>query len=177
MIDLLSNLNPQQREAVQHTEGPLLILAGAGSGKTRVITHRIAYLVEQCGVSPARILGVTFTNKASEEMRERIAQLVSPEKARRLTIATFLAACLKILRRHIHLLGYKNDFLIYDAADQLSLVKSCTEALAVNEDLYPPRTFVTRISQLKHQLMSPAEFAEKGAEFGLEDKLKKVYAL
>lgn len=177
MIDVLSKLNPQQREAVQHTEGPLLILAGAGSGKTRVITHRIAYLVEQCGVSPAGILGVTFTNKASEEMRERIAQLVPPEKCRRLTISTFHAACLKFLRRHIHLLGYKNDFLIYDAADQLALVKGCTEALAVNEDLYPARTFVTRISQLKHQMMTPAEFAEKGADFGLEDKLKKVYAL
>ncbi|MCG3110675.1 MAG: UvrD-helicase domain-containing protein [Candidatus Manganitrophus sp. SB1] len=177
MTDLLSGLNPQQREAVRHTEGPLLILAGAGSGKTRVITHRIAYLVEQCGVSPAAILGVTFTNKASEEMRERIAKLVSPEKCRRLTISTFHAACLKFLRRHIHLLGYKNDFLIYDAGDQLALVKGCTEALSVNEDLYPPRTFLTRISQLKHQLMSPAEFAEKGADYGLDDKLKKVYAL
>lgn len=177
LTDLLSGLNPQQREAVRHTEGPLLILAGAGSGKTRVITHRIAYLVEQRGVSPSAILGVTFTNKASEEMRERIAQLVSPEKGRRLTISTFHAACLKILRRHIHLLGYKNDFLIYDAADQLALVKGCTEALSVNEDLYPPRTFLTRISQLKHQLMTPAEFAEKGGDFGLDDKLKKVYAL
>lgn len=177
MTDLLSGLNPEQREAVQHTEGPLLILAGAGSGKTRVITHRIAYLVEQCGISPARILGVTFTNKAAEEMRGRIEQLVPSEKGRRLTISTFHAACLKFLRRHIHLLGYKNDFLIYDAADQLALVKGCTEALSVNEDLYPPRTFLTRISQLKHQLMSPAEFAEKGADYGLDDKLKKVYAL
>ncbi len=176
-MDILNDLNPQQREAVEHTEGPLLILAGAGSGKTRVITHRIAYLVERCGVLPSRILGVTFTNKAAEEMRERIGRLIVPEKAKRLTISTFHSACLKILRRNIHLMGLKNDFVVYDAADQTSLVKKCVEALSINEDLYPARNFVARISQLKHRLVTPDQYAGQGADFGFEEKLKRVYPL
>ncbi len=187
---ILANLNPQQLEAVQHTEGPLLILAGAGSGKTRVIVHRIGYLIHAHQVSPRQILAVTFTNKAAQEMRERTARLIFHPEIRDLSISTFHAACLRILRRHIHHLKidpeakdygvplrYKNDFVVYDAADQLSLVKSCTEALSVNEDLYPPRSFVARIGQLKHQLISPDQYAGTAAEFGFEDKLRKVYAL
>ena len=187
---ILAHLNPQQLEAVQHTEGPLLILAGAGSGKTRVIVHRIGYLIHAHQVSPRQILAVTFTNKAAQEMRERTARLIFHPEIRDLSISTFHAACLRILRRHIHHLKidpqaqnhgvplrYKNDFVVYDAADQLALVKSCTDALSVNEDLYPPRSFVARIGQLKHQLISPDQYAGTAAEFGFEDKLKKVYAL
>src|SRR5581483_3803409 len=174
---ILADLNPPQAEAVRHTEGPLLILAGAGSGKTRVIIHRIGYLIHAHRVSPGQILAVTFTNKAAQEMKERAAKLIFHPEIRELSISTFHSACLRILRRHIHLLGYKNDFVVYDAADQLSLVKSCTEALAVNEDLYPPRTFLSRIGQLKHQLITPDRYASTAAEYGLEDKLRKVYAL
>jgi DNA helicase-2/ATP-dependent DNA helicase PcrA len=174
---ILSNLNPQQAEAVRHTEGPLLILAGAGSGKTRVIIHRIGYLIHAHRVSPRQILAVTFTNKAAQEMKERAARLIFHPEIRELSISTFHAACLRILRRNIHHLGYKNDFVVYDAGDQLSLVKQCTESLGVNEDLYPPRTFLARIGQLKHQLITPDQYAGTAADYGLEDKLRKVYAL
>ena len=177
LAQILANLNPPQAEAVRHTEGPLLILAGAGSGKTRVIIHRIGYLIHAHRVSPRQILAVTFTNKAAQEMKERAAKLIFHPEIRELSISTFHSACLRILRRHIHHLGYKNDFVVYDAGDQLSLVKQCTEALAVNEDLYPPRTFLARIGQLKHQLITPDQYAGTAAEYGLEDKLRKVYAL
>jgi len=174
---ILAGLNPEQQEAVAHTEGPLLILAGAGSGKTRVIVHRIAYLVEVLGCSPFQILAVTFTNKAAQEMRERMQQLISPDLCRKLTISTFHSACLKILRSHISLLGYGSDFVVYDTADQLSLVKSCIEALEVNGDLFPPRMLRGRISQLKHRLVSPEAFAASANDFGPDAALNKVYAL
>jgi len=174
---ILSKLNPEQREAVTCTEGPLLILAGAGSGKTRVIVHRIGYLIEALEVSPFQILAVTFTNKAAQEMRERLGQLVSPEAGRKLTISTFHSACLKILRQHIGLLGLESDFVIYDAADQLVLVKSCVGALEINEDLFPPRMLLGQISRLKHQLILPEDYAGRAQDFGFEGALKKVYAL
>ncbi|MFQ5579432.1 MAG: ATP-dependent helicase [Nitrospiria bacterium] len=177
MSELLHGLNPQQREATKQTEGPLLILAGAGSGKTRVVVHRIAYLIESLHVAPHRIMAVTFTNKAAEEMRERIRNLISPEKSRGLLVSTFHSAGLKILRRHIHHLGYKNDFVVYDAADQLALVKSCIASLTINEDLYPPRTVNARISALKHQLISPDQFEAEAAQYGLDAAVNKVYPL
>lgn len=177
MSELLNGLNPQQREAVEQTEGPILILAGAGSGKTRVIVHRIAHLIESLRVSPYRIMAVTFTNKAAEEMRERIGRLVSPEKGRGLLISTFHSACLRILRRDIHHLGYKNDFVVYDSADQLSLIKSCMASLTINEDLYPPRTVNARISRLKHQLIGPDQFEAEAAQYGLDAAIRKVFPL
>ncbi len=177
MTELLNGLNPQQREAAEQTEGPLLILAGAGSGKTRVIVHRIAHLIESLGVPPYRIMAVTFTNKAAEEMRERIGHLISPEKSRGLIVSTFHSAGLRILRRHIQHLGYKNDFVVYDAADQLALVKSCMASLTINEDLYPPRTINARISALKHQLITPDQFEAEAAQYGLDAAVRKVYPL
>jgi DNA helicase-2/ATP-dependent DNA helicase PcrA len=168
MSELLSGLNPQQREAAEQTEGPLLILAGAGSGKTRVIVHRITHLIESLRVPPSRIMAVTFTNKAAEEMRERIGRLISPEKSRGLLVSTFHSAGLRILRRHIHHLGYKNDFVVYDSADQLALVKSCMASLTINVDLYPPRSVNARISALKHQLIGPDQFEAEAAQYGLD---------
>ncbi len=174
---VLANLNPTQREAAGHVEGPLLILAGAGSGKTRVIVHRIAYLLEALNISPYRILAVTFTNKAAQEMRERIARLVSPEASQDLMISTFHSACLRILRQHIELLGFPKDFVVYDAADQLVLIKSCISDLEINEDLFPPRSLLGQISKLKHQLVLPEAYAERASDFGYEAALKKVYSL
>ncbi len=174
---ILADLNPQQREAVSHCEGPLLVLAGAGSGKTRVIVHRIGYLVEVLGCSPFQILAVTFTNKAAQEMRERMQVLISADLCRKLTISTFHSACLRILRNHIALLGYSRDFVVYDAADQLALVKSCVEALEINSDLFSPRMLRGRISQLKHQLISPETFSETANDYGPDAALRKVYAL
>ncbi|MFQ5780814.1 MAG: ATP-dependent helicase, partial [Nitrospiria bacterium] len=177
MNAIWNSLNPQQREAVAQTEGPLLILAGAGSGKTRVIVHRIGYLIDALGVSPFRIMAVTFTNKAAQEMRERVGRLISPEKVQGLLISTFHSACLRILRRHINHLGYKNDFVVYDAADQLALVKSCMASHEINEDLYPPRMLAAKISRLKHQLIDPAQYAEEAAEYGSGAALRNVYSL
>lgn len=174
---ILSQLNPEQRAAAGQIEGPLLILAGAGSGKTRVIVHRIAYLVEALQVSPFRILAVTFTNKASKEMRERVSHLVSPEVARKLLIATFHSTCLRILRQHVNLLGLQKDFVVYDASDQLVLIKSCIADLEINEDLFPPRSLLSQIGKLKHQLVSAEDYANRTGEFGFEAVLKKVYSL
>ncbi|MDQ3757445.1 MAG: UvrD-helicase domain-containing protein, partial [Actinomycetota bacterium] len=119
--DLLAGLNPVQREAVVHDSGPLLIVAGAGSGKTRVLTHRVAYLVRECGVSPFEILAITFTNKAADEMKARVAALVGPV-AQRMWVSTFHSACVRILRRDAKLLGYPSSFTIYDQADAVRLV-------------------------------------------------------
>jgi DNA helicase-2/ATP-dependent DNA helicase PcrA len=169
----VETLNPKQREAVLHVDGPLLILAGAGSGKTRVIVHRIAYLVSVCQVSPASILAVTFTNKAAGEMKERVGRLL-PER-HGVAIGTFHAICLRILRAHIHHLGYKTNFTVYDASDSVALVKTCMESLSVNTDLYPPKMLAGRISTLKNRLVSPDDFSPPS--FGPDAALKKVYAL
>ncbi len=177
MDTILDSLNPSQREAVLHTEGPLLVLAGAGSGKTRVIVHRIAHLIETQGVSPHAILAMTFTNKAAAEMRERVARLISPEGVRGLSMSTFHATCLKILRLHIHHLGYHNTFVVYDSADQVALVKSCAESLLVNVDLYPAVQLAKRISQLKQRLTTPEQYAQNAPGFGPEAKLAGVYRL
>jgi len=175
MSDLLEALNPAQREAVLHAEGPLLVLAGAGSGKTRVIVHRIAHLVRAHGVPPSAILAVTFTNKAAGEMKERVGRLLPGQGG--VMVSTFHSACLRILRAHIHHLGYKNDFVVYDAADSVALIKVCMETLSVNVDLYPPRSFAGRISGLKTQGITPDAFAERAASFGPDGALRKVYAL
>ncbi|VAX29188.1 ATP-dependent DNA helicase UvrD/PcrA [hydrothermal vent metagenome] len=174
---ILSQLNPEQRAAAGQIDGPLLILAGAGSGKTRVIVHRIAYLVEALDVSPFRILAVTFTNKASKEMRERVSRLLAPEIARKLMISTFHSACLRILRQHVKVLGLQKDFVVYDASDQLVLMKSCIADLEINEDLFPPRSLLSQIGKLKHQLVSAEAYANRAGEFGFEAALKKVYSL
>jgi DNA helicase-2/ATP-dependent DNA helicase PcrA len=172
--DLLSGLNPKQKEAVLHTEGPLLILAGAGSGKTRVIAHRIAYLVEVLGIPLETILAVTFTNKAAGEMRDRVLSLLS-QKAERGNLLTFHSICLKILRQHAHLIGLKNDFVIYDTQDQAAMMKSVLSDLVIDDAVYPPKRFLGLISQLKNQLISPEQYAEGRSASTLQEKLKQVY--
>src|SRR3972149_3027197 len=131
-MHLLDDLNPQQREAVETIEGPLPLLAGAGSGKTRVITYRIAYLIEHHGVRPGSILAVTFTNKAAAEMRDRVERLVGAAGLG-VWVGTFHATCVRILRRNAHLLGLRDSFVIYDEADQLSLMKACLTDLDFGE--------------------------------------------
>jgi len=180
-MDLLNALNPLQRQAVEYTDGPLLILAGAGSGKTRVITHRIAYLVYQRGVSPRHILAVTFTNKASEEMKARIFKLRDAECGMRnmegLWTGTFHSICLRFLRMHSQVIGYSKDFAVYDKTDQLGLVRECVKELNISEDLYQPSSIARRISFLKGRLTTPAEFSQRAQGFGIEDKVLKVYRL
>jgi DNA helicase-2/ATP-dependent DNA helicase PcrA len=173
-MDLLTDLNPQQREAVCKTDGPLLILAGAGSGKTRVITHRIAYLISEKNVSPHRILAVTFTNKAAGEMRDRVDLLLG-DRAEGLWVSTFHSACARLLRRHAPRIGLSRDFVLYDASDQTALVKECLAELSINEELYPPRTILARIGRLKHRLIGPEEFGRESSPFGLDEKVYRVY--
>lgn len=158
-MELLAKLNDVQQEAVRCTEGPLLILAGAGSGKTRVLTHRIAYLLGK-GVTPESILAITFTNKAAGEMKERVAHLVGAV-ANRIWVTTFHSSCVRILRREIDELGYNRNFVIYDSADQLTLLKECLKALNIDDKKFPPRAIAGLISDAKNKLDTPADFKRK----------------
>jgi DNA helicase II / ATP-dependent DNA helicase PcrA len=174
-MNFLDDLNAQQLEAVESTEGPLLILAGAGSGKTRVITYRIAHLVRNRLVNPDQILAVTFTNKAADEMKGRVLRLLG-DQAKRVWISTFHSACVRILRKEIQRLGYQQDFMILDYPDQIKLVKECVKELNINEELYDPKEISRRISRLKNQLDAPESYAQECQPFGMEDKVAKVYS-
>jgi len=181
-MDYLNNLNPPQREAVLHGDGPLLILAGAGSGKTRVITCRIAHLIRERGVDPGNILAVTFTNKAANEMRERLERMLDIPLGRGigyggLWISTFHSACVRVLRQHIHALGYKKNFVIYDESDRSSLVKVCVADLRIDAERYQPRAIGAKISALKNNLTDAEEFARTGAGFGFDEAVSRVYSM
>ncbi|MXV84539.1 DNA helicase PcrA [Candidatus Poribacteria bacterium] len=189
--NLLSSLNEVQREAVQHTEGPLLILSGAGSGKTRVITHRIAYLLEHHDVSPYRILAVTFTNKAAKEMKDRLDVLVKGSVSRDLWVATFHATCARILRRDIEKLGknaetesvsrsrdhaYTRDFTIFDTGEQATLVKDVLRQLNYSDKQYNPRAILSHISRVKNESISPEAYRHI-ADGYFERIVSEVYVL
>jgi DNA helicase-2/ATP-dependent DNA helicase PcrA len=169
-------LNPSQREAVQHGDGPLLILAGAGSGKTRVITYRIAYLIQVRGVPAEQILAVTFTNKAAEEMRQRVHRLLGTSGLP-VWLSTFHAACATILRREAALARLSPHFVIYDTTDQLTLIRQCIQELKIDQELYPAQQILRRISTLKNDLMDADTFGREAASFGLEEKVASVYPL
>jgi len=175
-MNLIQGLNPQQKEAVLHTEGPLLVLAGAGSGKTRVLTHRIAYLIEEKGVSPFNILAITFTNKAAGEMKERLENLVGP-KALDTWTGTFHSCCVRILRREIERIGFNRNFVIYDTSDQETLMKDCLNQLQYNEKLFPPKMVLAEIGRAKDELIDPEKYAiMAGSDFRLS-KIAKLYDL
>ena len=157
---LVEGLNPPQREAVTYGEGPLLVLAGAGSGKTRVLTHRVAYLLATGQARPNQILAITFTNKAAQEMRERVAELVGGVE-KRMWVMTFHAACARLLRIEAERLGYKKSFTIYDQADSLRMVKRCLADLEIDTKRYPPRSIQARISDLKNLLIDAETYAEE----------------
>src|SRR5437868_325458 len=160
----LADLNPAQREAVLETEGPLLVIAGAGSGKTRVLTHRVGHLLTACGVKTNEILAITFTNKAANEMKERLEDLLGPS-ARGLWILTFHAACGRILRREAPRLGYRTNFTIYDQADQIRLTKACLEELERDPKRFVPRGIHAQISTAKNNLVGPDEYKSRVASF------------
>jgi len=160
----LADLNPAQREAVLTTEGPLLVVAGAGSGKTRVLTHRVAHLINACGVKPQEILAITFTNKAAGEMRERLEDMLGGV-ARAIWILTFHSACGRILRREAPRLGYRTNFTIYDQADQIRLTKACLEELERDPKRFVPRGIHAQISTAKNNLVGPEEYRTRVASF------------
>src|SRR5881392_958098 len=174
MIDL-SGLNPQQREAVTYGDGPLLVLAGAGSGKTRVITYRIAWLIGERGMHPSNILAVTFTNKAANEMLARVERLV-PNIGARPWIGTFHSTSLRMLRRHADRLGFSKSFAVYDTADQLTLIRRCMRELNVSDEAFPPRAVLTRISHAKNELIGPAEYEKTNLDF-FGARISDVYKL
>ena len=157
------------------TEGPLLVVAGAGSGKTRVLTYRVAHLINACGVKPNEILAITFTNKAAGEMRERLEDLLGPV-ARSIWILTFHAACGRILRREAQRLGYRSNFTIYDQADQVRLTKACLEELDRDPKRFVPRGIHAQISAAKNQLVTPEEYAERVSSFH-DQTVAEVYDL
>ncbi|NDR53884.1 UvrD-helicase domain-containing protein [Actinomyces sp. 565] len=173
---LLTGLNPAQEQAVTHAGSPLLIIAGAGSGKTRVLTHRIAYLLATGRARPGEILAITFTNKAAAEMRERVAGLVGPA-GERMWVSTFHSACVRILRREHEAAGLRSTFSIYDAADSTRLITLIVRELGIDPKRFTPKTFAARISDLKNELITPAEFAERAVTSNpFERHLTEVYS-
>jgi ATP-dependent DNA helicase UvrD/PcrA len=173
---LLDALNPQQREAVEHTDGPMLVVAGAGSGKTRVLTHRVAHLIESAAAAPSEILAITFTNRAANEMKERVQQLVGGRTAARMWVMTFHAACGRLLRRDAERLGYRSSFTIYDQADQVRLVKACIEELELDPKRFAPRAVHSAISRAKDRLLTAEGYADQVGNF-FEQTVASVYAL
>lgn len=173
-MSIYDTLNEQQKEAVFHTEGPLLILAGAGSGKTRVLTHRIAYLIEERGVNPWNILAITFTNKAAGEMRDRVDQLVG-FGAESIWVSTFHSTCVRILRRYIDRIGFDTNFTIYDSDDQKSLMRDVCRILDIDTKKYKERMFLSAISSAKDEMITPDEYELNAAgDFG-KQKIAQVY--
>lgn len=186
-MNFLEGLNDRQREAVLHTEGPLLILAGAGSGKTRVLTHKIAYMVEEKGVFPGNILAITFTNKAANEMKERVRSLVG-DKIDDIWIGTFHSICVRILRRDIDKIGYNRNFVIYDTDDQKTVIKECIKEKNLNTEIFKEKSILSTISSLKDTMVKPDSYINEnygdyykrnvGELYALyEEKLKKNNAL
>jgi DNA helicase-2/ATP-dependent DNA helicase PcrA len=175
-MNLLENLNKQQREAVLHTEGPLLILAGAGSGKTRVLTHRIAYIIREKGVYPGNVLAITFTNKAAREMKERVEKLLG-DLSENIWVGTFHSICVRILRRDIEKIGFERSFVIFDTEDQLKLLKDCIKELNLNEKIFPPKMVLEIIGKAKDELIEPEAYSNMySSDFRL-GKISKVYSL
>ncbi|MBC8589804.1 DNA helicase PcrA [Wansuia hejianensis] len=175
-MDYLAGLNDRQREAVLHTEGPLLIMAGAGSGKTRVVTHKIAYLIEKQGIFPGNILAITFTNKAASEMKERTSKLLDTN-VDDMWIGTFHSICVRILRRDIDKIGYDRSFTIYDRDDQITLIRECIKELNLDKDMYKESSVLSKISSLKDEQITPDEHINENYGDFRERNIGELYAL
>ena len=177
ILETIEMLNPAQREAVEQTEGPILILAGAGSGKTRVLTTRIGYLMKEKKVKAENILAITFTNKAANEMRETVDETLSDEDTSAMWITTFHSCCVRILRKSINKIGYNRSFVIYDSSDQVTLVKDCLRELNYSEKAMDPKYIISVISNAKDKLINPKQFREKYKNDFSKSKIADVYAL
>ncbi len=172
--ELLNGMNPRQKEAVLHTDGPLLLMAGAGSGKTRVLTHRIAYLIEEKEVNPWSILAITFTNKAAKEMKERVNAILA-SGGEDVWVSTFHSMCVRILRRDVDFIGYNRNFTIIDSSEQLTLMKRILKELNIDPKKYDPRSILGTISQAKNSLQTPQDFAKMQGSY-YEEIAAKCYA-
>lgn len=173
VIEFLNTLNKEQQEAVKYTEGPLLIMAGAGSGKTRVLTHRIAYLMDEKAVSPNNILAITFTNKAAREMKDRVKKLVGPE-SEYMWVSTFHSMCVRILRRDIERIGYNRNFTIIDSSDQLTVMKQVLKQLNIDPKQYDPRAMIGQVSHAKNELITPEVLTDQANNF-FERQVASIY--
>lgn len=174
MQDILSGLNDKQYEAVVKTEGPCLVIAGAGSGKTKVLTHKIAYLITEKSVKPWNILAITFTNKAANEMKERIANIVGDD-AKDIWMGTFHSVCVRILRKFIDRIGFDSSFIIFDTSDQKTLIKGCLKDLAIDEKLFNDRAVLSEISNAKNEMLEPDQYAVRANGDFRKEKIATVY--
>jgi len=177
MIDLLEGLNGPQHEAVTHVDGPLLVIAGAGSGKTRVLTHRIAYLISEKGIKPWNIIAITFTNKAAKEMKERIGRLLGEDMAKDMWVGTFHSMCVRILRKEIEKLGYDRNFLIFDTADSKTVIKECLRELDLDPKTFTEKSLLAEFSKAKNELIDPVRFENRYASDYRMSRIAKVYHL
>lgn len=172
---LLNGMNPRQSQAVTTTQGPLLLMAGAGSGKTRVLTHRVAYLIEECYVNPWNILAITFTNKAAREMKERIHQLLG-DVAESVWISTFHSMCVRILRREVETIGYSRNFTILDSSEQLALMKRIVKELNLDPKKHEPRGILAAISNAKNAMQTANDYASLAGADYFKQTVAKCYA-
>ena len=175
-MNLVEGLNNKQKEAVLETEGPCLVIAGAGSGKTKVLTHKIAYLIEEKGIKPWNILAITFTNKAASEMKERITNLIG-ESSNDMWMGTFHSICVRILRKYIDRIGYNSDFVIFDSSDQKTLVKQCIKALNLDDKIFTDRSVLSEISNSKNEMLTPVQYELRTNGELRKEKIAKVYEL
>ena len=175
-LDILEGLNDRQKEAVLTVEGPCLVIAGAGSGKTKVLTHKIAYLMHNVGVKPWNILAITFTNKAANEMKERVEKLVG-EVAKDMWIGTFHAICVRILRRYIDRIGFTSSFVIFDTSDQRTLVKQCIKQLKLDDKIFTDRSVLSEISNAKNEMLEPADYALRANGEFRKETIAEVYKM
>ncbi len=176
MQELIEGLNDKQKEAVLCTDGPCLVIAGAGSGKTKVLTHKIAYLMAEKYVKPWNILAITFTNKAANEMKERVEAIVG-EVAKDMWIGTFHSICVRILRKTIDRIGFDTSFLIFDTSDQKTLVKECMKTLKIDDKLFTDRSVLAEISNAKNEMLEPAAYRTKYAGDFRKEKIGEIYEL
>ncbi len=175
-MDLIEGLNNKQKEAVLATSGPCLVIAGAGSGKTKVLTHKIAYLIEEENIKPWNILAITFTNKAAAEMKERITKLIG-DNANEMWIGTFHSICIRILRKYIDRVGYSSDFVIFDSSDQKTLVKQCIKALNLDDKIFTDRSVLSEISNSKNEMLTPVQYSLRTNNEIRKEKIAQVYEM
>ena len=174
--EILKELNEEQYKAVINTEGPCLIIAGAGSGKTKVLTHKIAYLIEEKQVKPWNILAITFTNKAANEMKERIEKLVK-DNAVDIWMGTFHSICVRILRKFIDRIGFDSSFIIFDTGDQRALIKSCIKDLNIDDKLFSDKSVLSEISNAKNEMLEPERYNIRANGDFRKEKIATIYEL